>query len=81
MQKVSFTSGGEKYELAESNNLVAVRTTKDKTLTDALQSDSSKAIASKLKVKQQVKKANVTILEVKKSQKDPLEVRNKARKS
>jgi subtilisin family serine protease len=81
MQKVSFTSGGEKYELAESNNLVAVRTANDKSLSDALQTKSSKDIAGKLKVKQQVRRANVTILEVKKSQKDPLAVRNKARKS
>jgi subtilisin family serine protease len=81
MQKVTYTSGGEKYELAESNNLVAVRTKKGTTLPEAMQSDASKDLASKMKVKQKIDRAGITILEVKKTQKDPLAIRNKARVS
>jgi hypothetical protein len=81
MRKVSFTAGGEKYDLTESNNFVAVRTDKGKTLHEALQTDASKQLLAKFTVKQQIDRANVTILQVKKTQKDPLAVRNEARKN
>lgn len=79
LQKITYTSEGEKYDLAESNNFVVVRTKKGKTLPAALLSKGSKQTAGKFKVKQKIERAGVTILEVKKSQSDPLAVRNKAR--
>ena len=84
MRKISYTAGGEngeKVELQESNDLVAVRTKDGKSLGEALKTQSSKQTAAKLKVKQKIPRADVTILEVKKTRKKKLEVRNEARKN
>ncbi len=83
MRKMSYTSGsdGEKVELRESNNMVVVRTMKGKTLHDSIQSQGSRQSISKFQVKQKIPRANVTILAVKKTHKDPLRVRNEARKN
>ncbi|MDP9229806.1 MAG: S8 family serine peptidase, partial [Bacteroidota bacterium] len=69
------------YQLTESNNMVVVRTKKGKTLSEAITSTESEQATNKLKVQLQIKRSDVTILEVKKTQKDPLAVRNEVRTS
>ena len=82
MQNISYKANdGETYQLTESKNFVVVRTTKGKKLNDVLTSKTSQAIAGKFKVKQKINRADITILEVKKSQTDPLSVRNNAREN
>lgn len=82
MQNISYKANdGQTYQLAESKKFVVVRTTKGKKLNDVLASKKSQAIAGKFKVKQKINRADITILEVKKSQSDPLSVRNDAREN
>lgn len=82
MKKVQYKIGGKNgtvIELQESKNLVAVRTKKAGSVQSALEKAGSVAVSQKLKVKEKVKRANVTLLEVKKEETNPLAVRNEAR--
>ena len=82
MQNISYKANdGETYQLTESKNFVVVRTKKGKKLNDALASKTSQAIAGKFNVKQKIGRADITILEVKKSHANPLRIRNDARKN
>ncbi|NJO25399.1 MAG: hypothetical protein HC867_05965 [Bacteroidia bacterium] len=84
MKKVTYTIGGKKgatVELNESKNLVAVRTRDDKTLQKSLTQTKSKELSQKLRVKQKLPRANVIVLEVKKTEINPLAIRNKVRET
>lgn len=83
MKKVQYTIGGRKgktFELEESKNFVAVRT-RGKSVKDSLKSKTSKELAGKMQVKDKIEHACVTVLEVKKTEKNKLKVRNAARES
>ena len=81
MKRISYTAtDGEKYSLQESHRMIVLRTKKGIKLSAAITTLEGKAVLKKFRIKEFIEKADVYILQIKKSLKDPLALRNEARK-
>ena len=81
MKRLSYTaSDGQQYSLVESENMIVVRTKKGIPLTKSILSAETKKIANKFSLVEFIERADVYILEIKKSVKNPQEIKKQARK-
>lgn len=80
MKRMSYTAAdGEEYSLVESENMIVVRTKKGVPLSRSILSNEAKKLAGKFSILEFIERADVYILEIKPTVKNPLEIKKQAR--